>query len=728
MTDNLIEQKLKHRGVVLTLAMDSRRPARTTSPSSGDREYRAVFGRGVLWTDSAVISLDHGLPDGMRSQAVRHQSGQWFLLFDRASDDSYRIITDPLGYHRLYYSSFRRGDDQIVVIGDNQTSVVGELQRLGRPVDIDWPIAASHLLSTHTMMQSSFSHRTMYAGVRSLPAGAELVVDHAGAKEEHKHLFSAASDAGYDDLLEAGIARAQAQIRLLADSQVPDKRHALSGGRDSRMAMAMTVSAGVHREFTMMTADPRRSRKPSSRKVLEHDLTIASELRRHLGMQWSRESGITGVRHDAHTSLDIFQSHVAGARFAWAGSGATTWPDALRVEVHGGSGELLRRAYQNMRDHPSFGALDDRPETVAADARALFPTLVTHHGYLPQDMAEEAAEAFADSLDRDADLPMSEQLNMHYAAFRNRDHFGQINQQFARNSLKLYPLAQPEFLQASRLIDPDDRNRGRVAYDIIRMTYPQLNDFAFDDGHWPEPFPLTAQVRRHGTAPYVSADHRDFFEGEDLDTALRAATPLLSDPKHPIAPFDGTSAAASLAASSASELSDLADTPLENLHALIPTLIAQGRLVAGNTAAKLESMTAVFTGRHTPYDSVLFTSGLPANGSVLSAVGSWHSAPAPPVRVARDELLVFHVDLEPHTDEAVVTIRCNSAAANSVEWAVYLYQEQTKIGQKWYDDRRSARFSLADVPAGTRIRALVFTREKGPSSRVHRKFSAWRTI
>lgn len=728
MTDNLIDQKLKRRGVVLTLAMDSRRPENADSLPSGDREYRAVYGRGLLWTDSGVFSLDNGLPDGLRSQTVRDQPGQWFLLFHRAFDNTYRIITDTLGYHRLYYSSFRRGDDQIVVIGDNQSSVVGELQRLGCSVDVDWPIAASHLLSTHTMMQSSFSHRTMYTGIRSLPAGAELVVDQTGANEEIKHLFSSASDARYDELLEAGIARAQAQIRLLANSPISDKRHALSGGRDSRMAMALTVSAGVHREFTMMTADPRRNWKPSSRKVLEHDLTVASELRRHLGMQWSRESGIIGVRYDAHTSLDIFQSHDAGTRFAWAGTGTTTWPSALRAEIHGGSGELLRRAYQNMRNHPTFGALSNRHDTVSADARALYPTLATHHGYMPKEMAEEAAEAFAESLTNGIDAPISEQLNLHYAAFRNRDHFGQINQHFAKNSLKLYPLAQPEFLQASRLISSNDRNQGRVAYDIIRMTYPQLNEFAFDDGHWTEAFPLAVQARNHEAPPYAPDDHRDFFDGEDTDTAGRAAARLLSDPKHPSAPFDSASTAASMAASSASELSERSDTPLENLHTLIPTLIAQGRLVAGNTAAKLESMTAVFTGRHTPYDSVLFTSGQAASNSVLSTIAEWHSAPAAPVRIARDEPLVFHVDLESNRDEAVVTIRCNSEFATSVDWAIYLYQEQTKIDQKWYDDRRSARFSLSNVPVKSRIRALVFTREKGTSNRVHRKFSAWRTV
>ena len=161
--------------------------------------------------------------------------------------------------------------------------------------------------------------------------------------------------------------------------------------------------------------------------------------------------------------------------------------------------------------------------------------------------------------------------------------------------------------------------------------------------------------------PYAPDDHRDFFDGEDTDTAGRAAARLLSDPKHPSAPFDSASTAASMAASSASELSERSDTPLENLHTLIPTLIAQGRLVAGNTAAKLESMTAVFTGRHTPYDSVLFTSGQAASNSVLSTIAEWHSAPAAPVRIARDEPLVFHVDLESNRDEAVVTIRCNSA-------------------------------------------------------------------
>lgn len=728
MSDNIVEQKLKRRGAVLTLVVDSHSGAARPSTPTGEGAYRALYARGLLWTDSGLVSLDNAPPPDLNYRTARDHAGQWFVLFHSENDNSYRCVTDVMGYCRLYYSSFRRGDDQVVVLGDNQSSVVGELQRLGRSVNIDWPIAAAHLLSTHTIMQSSFSHRTMFAGVRALPAGADLIIDRDGAREEHQHLFAAPSGARYEDLLQAGIARAQEQIRHLASSPVADKRHALSGGRDSRMAMALTVSAGVHKEFTMMTADPRSSRRSESRKVLEQDLIIASELRRYLGLKWSRESGIAGIRHDVHTSLDIFQSHNAGARFTWTGNAATTWPSSLRLEVHGASGELLRRAYQNMRTHRSFTHLDDRADTLTTDARRLFPTLVTHHSYMPGDLAEEAAAAFDGSLDHDWEAPMSEQLNLHYAAFRNRDHFGQLNQRFAKNALVAYPLAQPEFLQASRLIAPNERAQGRVAFDIIRMTHPELNEFAFDDGHWPKPFPLASTDRKHGPTAFDPSAYRNFFEEEDADTKLRAATRMLTDPKRPVAPFDGLAAAGSLAASSASELSDFADTPVPDLATLIPTLIAQGGLAAGNTASKLETMTTVFTGRCTPYDSVFVTAGRAQGNAIISDAGAWHTESPSPVRIARDEPLVFHIDIETQDDEGVVTIRCNSTGADSVEWAIYLYRERTKIAQRWYDDARSARFSLTDVPKNSRIRALVFTREKGASGRVHRKFSTWCTV
>lgn len=738
MSDNSVDHRLKYRALCLTITVNVRGPADAdaSSASAGPGRFIrdglvAVCGRGLMWTDSGVISLDNRTPQHLEYDEVRHRSGQWFLAFHRESDDTYRFVTDFMGYCRLYYSSFRRGDEQVVVVADNQTSAAAELRRLGHPASIDWPVAASHLLSAHTMMQTSYSHRTMFSGIRSLPAGAELVIDRHGVWEERGDLFNTPRDADYEDLLAAGIARAQKQLQLMAESPIKDKRHALSGGRDSRIAMAISVSAGVHQEFSVMTADPRRSRQARSRKVLENDLQVAAGLRRRLGLEWSRETGIVGLRYDVHTSLDIFQSRYAGARFTWPVDNAATWPRSLRLEVHGGSGELIRRAYQNMREHPSFRTLSNRPETLAEDARRLFPTVVAHHAHLPEDLRVEAAEIFANSLDLAADLPLSEQLNLHYANFRNRDHFGEIVHRYARNAFVLYPLAQPEFLQASRLIDPAERSRGRVAYDIIRMTCPSLNEFAFDDGHWSEDFRLDRSERLNGPEACDSREIQDFFAGEDSDTRLRVSAELLNDPDRPIRTFDAAGAAASMAANSVWELLELTDPPLQNLGSLIPTLVAQGSLLPGNTAAKLETMASVHTGRHTPYNSVLLADGRGAETaesselSVLSSNGSWHSSSAESIRIQRADPFVFSVALELVNGEALVSIRCGPGTPPGTEWAVYLYRERTKTAERWYSTDMTAKFPIDDGDTSARFRALVFSRRQGAENQVLKRYSDW---
>lgn len=728
MSDNIVEQRLKRRAVCLTVAANARNTAQGVSGPTGGENFRAVYGRGLMWSDSGVVSLDNELPPNLEYESVRNRSGQWFAAFHRGRDDTYRFIADFMGYYRLYYATFKRGDDQIAVVGDNQTSVVAELRRLGRPVSIDWPVAASHLLSTHTIMQSSYTQRTMFDGIRSLPAGAELVVGPDEVREEHRELFTAPPGSAYEDLLAAGICRAQQQLRTLAASPVGDKRHALSGGRDSRIAMAMTVSASVHEEFAMMTADPRTSRRADSKKVLEKDLQVAVGLRRYLGLGWARETGIVGLRHDIHSSLDIFQSRYAGARFTWPGSTVATWPKALRLEVHGGSGELIRRAYQNMRDHRSFRPLADRPDTVADDARQLFPTVVRHQRHLPDDLREEATEVFVDSMSLDDESPLSEQLNLHYANFRNRDHFGEVVHRYARNALVLYPLAQPEFLQASRLLGPEARSRGQVAYDIIRMTCPALNEFAFDDGHWQEPFRLNRTERLRGPEPFDSRDIQDFYDNEDADTRLRASTTLLTDPSTPQPAIDNVGAATSMAANSIWELLEQTDSPLRTLDTVVPTLLAQNSLVPGPTAAKLETMSSVYTGRHTPYESILLANDRSGTVMAVSGTEAWHTACTETIRLRRADPFIFNVGLRILEHEAVATIRCNSDEVSTTEWAIYLYQEQTKIAERWYDTDVTARFPLEDVADSSRFRALVFSRRRGQGDRLLRRFSEWRTV
>src|SRR5699024_12021689 len=104
--------------------------------------------------------------------------------------------------------------------------------------------------------------------------------------------------------------------------------------------------------------------------------------------------------------------------------------------------------------------------------------------------------------------------------------------------------------------------------------------------------------------------------------------------------------------SSVWELLELTDPPLQNLGSLIPTLVAQGALLPGNTAAKLETMASVHTGRHTPYNSVLLADGRGAETaesselSVLSSNGSWHSSSAESIRIQRADPFVFSVRSE----------------------------------------------------------------------------------
>lgn len=723
MTSSLIEQRLKRRALCFTIV----KPRTTTSLSieSSKKRLHAIYGRGVMWTDDGAISLDDSPVPAISIDTARQRSGQWFLVFADIENETYRFVVDPLGYYRLYYTSFTRGNDDVIVIGDNLTSVVGEVRRLGHSVTLDWPVAAAHLFSTHTIMQSSFTHRTVFEGIRALPAGADLILDSRGIREESRNIFEAPPGASYEELLAAGIAKAQRQLQLIAESSVTDKRHALSGGRDSRIAMAITHSAGVHTAFSVMTADPRTSRTAESKAVLDKDLRVASSLRRFLGLQWVRETGIVGLRHNVHDSLDIFQSRYGGARFTWLSNNVITWPSQLRLEIHGGSGELLRRAYQNMRNHPSFSELSDRADTLATDAAKLFATVVRHSKYIPDDIRNESALAFAESMNIGADRPLSEQLNLHYAHFRNRDHFGEIIHRFSRNALVYYPLAQPEFLQASRLVDPDERSRGRVAFDIIQMTTPQLNDMPFDDGHWPESFGTSRLAVDQAEADLIEADLHAFFAGEDEDTQARAGTTLFADPKCKVNPFDGLGAAASLATSSTWELIDSVDAPIPQLDTLIPTLLAQSDLNPAVTAAKIETMSTVFSGRHAAYARVVLPWGQ-YHTSIIDDDGARLRSEPETIRISRGEPVVFHVDLRKKESVVSINVRLPPGVADDFEWAFYLYAGKNKIASRWYATSRSTTFDLNDSESVVnRVRALVFARPPGGGQRVFKRFSPW---
>ena len=91
MSDNSVDHRLKYRALCLTITVNGRGPADAdaSSASAGPGRFIrdglvAVCGRGLMWTDSGVISLDNRTPQHLEYDEVRHRSGQWFLALLQA--------------------------------------------------------------------------------------------------------------------------------------------------------------------------------------------------------------------------------------------------------------------------------------------------------------------------------------------------------------------------------------------------------------------------------------------------------------------------------------------------------------------------------------------------------------------------------------------------------------------------------------------------------------------
>ena len=148
-------------------------------------------------------------------------------------------------------------------------------------------------------------------------------------------------------------------------------------------------------------------------------------------------------------------------------------------------------------------------------------------------------------------------------------------------------------------------------------------------------------------------------------------------------------------------------------------------MAPGPTAAKLETISSVFTGRHAEYDPVLFSSRQVGENVAISADEQWHAASNQSIRIRRVDPFIFHVDLKIEDGRAIVRARCNSDEVEGREWAVYLYRERNKIAERWYSTELTAEFSLSDVDPAARFRALVFSRRADTEQYVLKRYSNW---
>ena len=416
---------------------------------------------------------------------ARDSSGEWLGVFAAGEEsDDYRVASDPFGYQLVFYRQVISGGshEPALIISNSFRALCNQAKKMGDENEPNAGQVAAVLGTDHAWGITMQSDSTFEQETRALLPGQEIVISNGKWEIADFGMFES-KRLSYDALLEKGIKKAVAQLRRAVELPVDQRRINLSGGRDSRMAMALMDAAGVTDFFSVTTVNPATWTPAGARPGLYRDLHVSNTIREAYGLKWSDPMDSNRIWLDFEHSLEFWQSYRSHKNFRFRASKFIDGQIGTNIEVRGAAGETFRgfQAVRSLRSYPGF---EDTSSSFEHDVDLLCQELYDDRP-LSTFYSDAAKAEVRGLLGRLGGETITEALHRRYSIFRNRSHFGHVRASMALGQIPVFPLSQPEFVQAASLLCESERYDNTVAFDLIERTSPDLTTLEFDSGAWP---------------------------------------------------------------------------------------------------------------------------------------------------------------------------------------------------------------------------------------------------
>ena len=462
-------------------------PSTTLEPDTDsirldDFTVESAFGVTSIGADVTNVST---FARGAPVSKVLGQTGEWWLTA-RNSQGEFLVLSDPFGYQTLYYAHVWTPGGSTLLVGESSRDVARAMHASGAKVEMYWANILPTLTAKYDYFDCFYDNGTPIARVLLLPARNGLFVGQSGYSIVDRPSRQINGVSGtYRDLLEKGAEGAITRIRE-AVSLHPHSRFRISGGKDSRLVLALLLAGGMQ-DTPVETQDPSTATADWQRKILSADLDIVTQLVSRYSLSWSKGVGsIPKDRWDAplNTRIAHFQRFRGGRSFQFPTSrGLQRFREPL-VTISGAGGETIG----SLNGWRKLGQLELDPSRLPQDALKLFRYFTSGLTVTPpREIYNQAANRFAATFSGLSSAGFDDANRRHYLEFRNRAHAGALRWSQWSNHVVLSPLLQPELIAASELLSNEERAAGKVAYDLIELLAPELNDLRFQSGDWDLP-------------------------------------------------------------------------------------------------------------------------------------------------------------------------------------------------------------------------------------------------
>jgi hypothetical protein len=312
---------------------------------------------------------------------------------------------------------------------------------------------------------------TGYDGVRLLPAEVSLELDGAGVARERSEPDPFANlEPAHDREALLDAVEADMLDNVRAAAAVPCERRTirLSGGKDSRVLLALVVRAGVQEAFEFVTLGPEES----------PDVRVARELARRCGIELTREdadeAALTAEELEERVRAHAFQTD--GLLSPWTLKGATAAEDVLTVS--GNFGEVMRANYVNDRrvDSPDELRRFFRDGMRFDDARLMRQAA--------RERYQAAAQRWVEGhLERG--VACTDVVDVFFTRERLRGFWG-VAEEVNGLSPQAAPLQSVAALHAAFRLGQEERRADGLRFELVRRTAEHLLRVPLADVPWSE--------------------------------------------------------------------------------------------------------------------------------------------------------------------------------------------------------------------------------------------------
>ncbi|HJR90217.1 MAG TPA: hypothetical protein VJ782_08700 [Aeromicrobium sp.] len=504
-------------------------PENLTRLSDAPSTYQLAAMSGIVCRGAApaVHAFGDPVPDDSLADLL-DATGEWIGVFHSPAMDEFVIGSDYVGFGQAFYSIVDTPQSgRTVLVGSNFRSVLGLLRDMGITPDLDFAQLLPSIIARDNMFRTRWSSRTFATQVRVLESDEILVASTQGCGVVTRPTLPSSAD--YRTLLERGFSKAVDTVVGAARSDLP-LVIGLSGGKDSRALLGFAIAGGVEKDIFINTRSPDGA--GAYRDTLSKDLEVSCRLVEGYGLRWWNQGSSVLSILSLDEDLSGWQNYQSNGSFEFI-SRYVVAESVPRGYMTGIGGELMRSfwgpVYMNAQKRWWAAAKGDAAH-LTTDAESLFDKICPSFEIDP-DLHAASRAAFVESLSFPGANGIFEQLDRAYLENRNRCHSGVGRRQLQFGSRYAFPMVQPDFFAADRLLDPAESADGRLLFDVIAMAAPELHQLEYVSPPWPESFARpTGPSRWDGIDGAGAARARD-AAAQAVEAAAKARAAM--DPSRP---------------------------------------------------------------------------------------------------------------------------------------------------------------------------------------------------